>query len=636
MAVATGVFQQRRSWLMRPNVFWALLLGIVGFSFVLWVLGRDGGPLNLIWGLEINQIMFLAYGTGIVLFFAGLGAFNDPIKWLLGRPITDEDQLEAYGAYGGLERYFRYTLDHKVVGIQYLVAAVFFFSLGGLFAMIIRTDLLTPNSQFTDPETYLTLVTEHSVTMLIVAGSIILGPFGNYFIPLWIGAKRMAFPRIEAIAFWLFFLALVVMPTAFFFGGSQAGWTGYAPLADQMHAGHDGFITTWALAGAAACLGSLNLLATIWLMRAPGMTFSRLNLSVWSIGVGSILAWLSMPIQMAVQIMVAFDRSFLTGLFVPIQGGSAFFYENVFWTFGHPEVYLLAVPGMGIVLDIVPVFARRPLYAYRAAVVGMLGIGLLSWFVWQHHMFVSGFVPGLRPFFMFSTEMISFPTGLIFLAGLGTLFNARLRFPTAMLFALGWFPDFLLGGFSGIFVSDVPTDVQLHGSYWVQAHFHFILMGGTLFAFFAAVYFWFPKITGRVLNETLGKWHFWLMWIGFNGTFITLAIVGIMGMSRRYATYFPYLQGTNVAATLFAYLLGISMIPFLINLIYCWGWGEKAAENPFESRSLEWMTTTPPALENFEEIPLVVAGPYEYWSETSMAILTPSQGTGMSAGQPAQ
>ncbi|HZU14014.1 MAG TPA: cbb3-type cytochrome c oxidase subunit I [Chloroflexota bacterium] len=630
MAVATGVMPARRSWLMRPNMLWAFVLGIAAFVFVVWGLGHDGGLLPS-WGLEINQIMFLGYGAAILFFFIGLGVFNEPVKWLLGIPISEEEELERYGAYGGIDRYFRYTLDHKVIGIQYMVTILAAFCLGGFIAMLIRTELLTPNARFTDPETYLSLVTEHSVIMLVMASSIIIGSFGNYFIPLFIGSKRMAFPRIEALSFWLFLLAIVIMPTALFFGGSQTGWTGYAPLADQMHAGHDAYITTWALAGTANTLVGINLVATIWLMRAPGMTWSRMNLTCWSVLVGAILDWLAMPIMVAVQSMVGFDRALLTGLFVPVQGGSAFFYENVFWTFGHPEVYILAIPGMGIVLDILPVFTRRPIYAYRAAVVGMLGIGLLSWFVWQHHLFVSGLTPGLRPFFMFSTEMISFPTGLVFLAALGTLYGGAIRFKTAMLFAVAFFPDFLLGGFSGIFVSDVPSDVQLHGSYWVQAHFHFILMGATLFAFFAGIYFWFPKFTGRRLNERLGQVHFWLMWIGFNGTFITLAIVGIMGMSRRYATYFPYLQGVNVTATIFAYLLGISIIPFLWNFIYSWGWGEKAEENPYQSRSLEWQVPTPIPVDNFEEIPLVLSGPYEYWSNQPMAILKPSE----SAGTPA-
>ena len=333
-------------------------------------------------------------------------------------------------------------------------------------------------------------------------------------------------------------LASNSLPPALPVSGPPGSWT-VTSRPPQLHAGHNAYITTWALGGVSLTVSAINILATVLMMRAPGMTWTRLNMTVWAVVVASILAWLAAPIMVAVQLMVAFDRAFLTGLFVPVQGGSAFLYENVFWTFGHPEVYILAVPAFGIILDIVPVFARKPVYTYKAAVVAMFGIGLLSWFVWQHHLFVSGLTPGLRPFFMFSTEMISFPTGIIFLSGLGTLFGARIRFTTAMLFALAFFPNFLLGGFSGIFVSDVPVDVQLHGTYFVQAHFHFVLMGGTLFAFFAAVYYWFPKMTGRKLNETLGKIQFWPMFIGFNGTFLTLAIVGMAGMSRRYERQAP-------------------------------------------------------------------------------------------------
>jgi cytochrome c oxidase subunit 1 len=463
--------------------------------------------------------------------------------------------------------------------------------------------------------------------MLIMASSIIIGPFGNYFVPLMIGARRMAFPRIEALAFWAFLLSLLTLPTMFLFDGDQGGWTGYAPLADQMHAGHNAYIVAWALAGISMSASGINIIATVLLMRAPGMSWTRLNMTVWSVVVGSILAWLAAPILVAVQLMVGYDRAFLTGLFVPVQGGSAYLYENVFWTFGHPEVYILAVPGFGIVLDILPVFARKPVYAYKAAVVAMFGIGLLSWFVWQHHLFVSGLTPGLRPFFMFSTEMISFPTGIIFLSGLGTLFGARIRYTAAMMFVLAFFPNFLLGGFSGIFVSDVPADVQLHGSYFVQAHFHFVLMGGTLFAFFGAVYYYFPKMTGRTLNEFWGKVHFWMTFIGFNGTFITLAIVGMMGMSRRYATYEPYLQTTNVIATIFAYFLGLSILPFLYNVVTSWQWGAKSVENPWEARSLEWLTPTPVPVDNFEEVPLVVAGPYQYGTPNPkpMAVLHPSK-----------
>ena len=444
-----------------PNVFYAFLGGAIGFIFFEWVLGRDGGPFNIWFGFETNQILFLSYLAGITGFFLGLGFLNYPLRWLFGYRASEEQQLWDYGIGAGPSKYFRLTLDHKVIGIQYLFATIGYFSIAGFNAMLIRTELLTPNAKLFDPEQYLTLVGEHSVMMLMVASSVIIGPFSNYFIPLMIGAKRMAYPRIEALSFWTFLLGPAILLTAYFFGGFQTGWTGYAPLSDQTHAGVDAYVVGFAIIGVSMIVSAINILATLLFMRAPGMTWTRMPMLCWSTIVGSILAWLAAPILIAVLVMVGFDRSLTTGLFVPVQGGSAYLYENLFWTFGHPEVYILAVPSFGLILDILPVFARKSLYAYKASVVSMFGIGLLSWFVWQHHLFVSGLTPGLRPFFMFSTEMISFPTGIIFLTGLMTLFGARIRFTTAMMFALAFFPNFLLGGFTGIFVSDVPADVQL-------------------------------------------------------------------------------------------------------------------------------------------------------------------------------
>jgi len=624
MAVAAPV--RVRSRVLWSNAFTAVIMGILGFLFIEYVLGRGGGPLQAI-GLSPNATMFLAYIVGIVLFLAVLGFFTYPVKWLLGGDESQEEQLYRYGAGSGASRYLRLTLDHKVIGGQYLFTVLLFFCIGGFNAMLIRLELTGSNSHYFSPQTYLTLVGEHSVMMLIMASSIIIGPFGNYFIPLMIGAKRMAYPRIEALSYWLFLLSGLVLMSAIFYDGFPTGWTGYAPLSDQAHLGMDAYIGAFALAGTSMIVSGINILATVLMMRAPGLTWSRVTATTWATVVASILAWLAAPILIAVLVMVAFDRAFETGLFIPAWGGSAFLYENLFWTFGHPEVYILAVPAFGVVLDIVAVFSRKPLFGYRAAVVSMFGIGLLSWFVWQHHLFVSGLTPGLRPFFMFSTEMISFPTGIIFLSALGTLFLGRIRFSLPMLFALAFFPNFLLGGISGVFLSDVPADIQLHGSYFVQAHFHFVLMGGTLFAFFAAVYYWLPKLTGRGFSTLLGHLHFWPMWIGFNGTFITLAIVGLLGMPRRVSYYAPYLHTTNFIASVFAFILGASIFPALANIVYSIAWGPKLQENPYESRSLEWMTATPPPIENFEEIPQVVGGPYGYGVTPvrPMAILNPSQ-----------
>ncbi len=605
------------------NVGTALGGGILGFLFIEYVLGRGGGPLWSV-GLSPNSTLLLAYIVGVVAYLAVLGFFDYPVQWLLGGDETQERRNHAYGAdTTTVSRYFRLTLDHKVIGAQYLVAVLFFFCVGGLNAMLIRLELTGSSSHYFSPQTYLTLVGEHSVMMLIMASSVIIGPFGNYVIPLMIGAKRMAYPRIEALSFWLFLLAGLTLLTAIFYDGFNTGWTGYAPLADQQHLGFDAYLVAFGLAGTSMIVSGINILATVLHMRAPGVTWTRINMTTWASVVASILAWLAAPILIGVLVMVAFDRSFETGLFIPAWGGSAFLYENLFWTFGHPEVYILAVPAFGVVLDIVSVFTRKPVFGYRAAVVSMFGIGLLSWFVWQHHLFVSGLTPGLRPFFMFSTEMISFPTGIIFLAALGTLFYGRIRFTVPMLFALAFFPNFLLGGISGVFLSDVPADIQLHGSYFVQAHFHFVLMGGTMFAFFAGVYYWLPKWTGRQFNDLLGKIHFWTMFLGFNGTFITLSVVGLLGMPRRVTFYPPYLHTTNFIASLFAFLLGASMFPFLANLVYGVVWGRQVDENPWQSRSLEWQTSTPPPVENFPEIPVVAAGPYDYGDPVPKPMISP-------------
>jgi cytochrome c oxidase subunit 1 len=309
--------------------------------------------------------------------------------------------------------------------------------------------------------------------------------------------------------------------------------------------------------------------------------------------VASFLAWLAAPVLVATELMVAFDRALGTGLFVPIQGGSAYLYENLFWMFGHPEVYILAIPALGIMLEVLAVFTRRRVYAYKVAVLGFLAIGALSFGVWQHHLFVSGLTPNLRPFFLVVTELISVPTGVLILSALGTIFRARIRLTTAMLFALAFIPNFLLGGITGVFLADVPADTQLHGSYFVQAHFHFILMGGTIFGLFAACYYWLPKMTGRQLDERLGKLQFWVMWVAFNGTFITLAIVGLMGMSRRVTSYEPALQPVNDIATVFAYLLGLSILPFLLNALLTWRRGRTVEGNVWSSRSVEWLIPVP-------------------------------------------
>jgi cytochrome c oxidase subunit 1 len=369
----------------------------------------------------------------------------------------------------------------------------------------------------------------------------------------------------------------------------------------------------FALVGISMTLLAFNMLATVFTMRAPGLTFGRLPIFVWGIVTTSVLNVLAAPVLITTLIFVALDRTAQTGFFLSTQGGSQYLYENLFWVFGHPEVYVLAIPGFGIVLELLPVFARKPLWGYRLAVAGMLGVTLLSFTVWQHHLFVSGMNASLRPFYMFSTELISIPTGFIFVCAMGTLWRGKIRYDVPMLFCLAWIFNFFIGGLSGVFLSDVPSDVTTHGSFFSLAHFHYTVVGGLIFTFFAAVYYWLPKMTGVQLNQALGKIHFWIMFIAFNSTFFPLFVVGFLGQPRRVVTYPHNLQWLNDWASVSAFVLGFSMLIFLGNLIWSLVFARTPAEsNPWHSKSLEWQVPTPVPSYDFEEIPVIDSDPYPY------------------------
>ena len=398
-----------------------------------------------------------------------------------------------------------------------------------------------------------------------------------------------------------------------FLGGFATGWTGYAPLADQSRLGMDAYLMAFTLIGLSMVLVGINLITTIVNMRAPGMTWTRLPIFCWGVLSTGLLMVLSPLTFAAALFMVALDRTSVTNFFIPAVGGSPYLYENLFWFFGHPEVYILALPGFGIVLELMTVFARKPLFGYRLAVAAMLGVAILSFMVWQHHLFVSGINASLRPFYMLTTELISIPTGFVFLVAIGTLWRGRIELAVPMLFCLAFLFNFLIGGVSGVFVSDVPSDVSLHGSYFVLAHFHYTIMGGLVFAFFAGIYYWFPKMTGYLLNDGLAKLHFWGMFLGFNGTFLPLFAVGLLDMPRRVITYNVNLQGINDFASISAFVLGLSMLVFLINFVYSWVVARVPAEgNLWGSRSVEWMLPSPPPVTTWDKVPVFVSGPYEY------------------------
>jgi cytochrome c oxidase subunit 1 len=601
------------------NFLTGLVFGVVG-----WYVGWFGahaivGPsIDYFGDIDYNELsIVLAYLGGVVGFLAGLGFFNYPIQRMRGYPPSLREKETE-----GISRYFSLCTDHKVVGIQYLWGVGLFFFIGGLNAMLIRFELLRPDQQVFSAGSYLTIVGLHGTLMMGIMTSGILGPFGNYLVPLMIGARRMAFPRIEALTFWLLMAAGVILETSVFFGGFPTGWTGYAPLSNQANPGMDCYCLFFALVGISITLLGMNMVATIVTMRAPGMTWTRLPIFVWGVLSTAILMVLAAPVLIATLSMELLDRTAQTNFFVTAAGGSNYLYENLFWVFGHPEVYILALPGFGIVLELLPVFARKPLWGYRLAVAGMMGVALLSWFVWQHHLFVSGMNGDLRPFYMLSTELISIPTGFTFLCGMMTLWRGQLRFTVPMLFCLAWFFNFLLGGLSGVFLSDTPSDVTTHGSFFSMAHFHYTIMGGLVFAFFAGIYYWVPKMTGYQLNERLAKIHFWTMFLFFNSTFMPLFAVGFLGQPRRVITYAHSLQILNDWASVSAFALGLSLLLFLYNLVNSLAFKKVPAEaNPWNSKSIEFQLPSPPPVHNFDRIPVFSSDPYGYGEGPTPAVV---------------
>ncbi len=547
---------------------------------------------------------------GVVGWLLGIGALNYPLAKLVGTPAPPEYESTSWS------RYLRYTPDHKVVGLQYTIGVLVFFFTGGLLAMAIRTELLSPTSHIFGPGTYIAIVSQHGTMMMMMATSVVVGPLGNWLIPLMIGARRTAFPRVEAFSFWIFTAGYLVILSALFYGGFPTGWTGYAPLQTQAGVGMLSYLIGFAVIAMGMIAAGFNLAVTIITYRAPGMTWSRVPIFVWSILATCSLLTLATPVLFAAGLFGLLDQTAQTAFYVNEHGGSSFLWQNLFWFFGHPEVYIMALPGFGIVAELIPVFTRKPLFAYKVAAAGMVGVALLSFFVWQHHLFQSGINPDMRPLFMLTTELISIPTGFIFLVGLGSLYKAKIRFEVPMLFCLAVFFNFLIGGVTGVFLSDVPVNVTVHGSFFVLAHFHYTIMGGIIFAFFGGLYFWLPKMTGKTMNKKLGLIHFWTMFVFFNMTFFPMFFIGLLGQPRRVFEYAQGLQALNDFASVSAFLLGASFLIFIANFVWSIFIEPKPApQNPWNSLGLEWQTPTPVPYYNFEHIPVVLSDPYHYSEE---------------------
>jgi cytochrome c oxidase subunit 1 len=505
------------------------------------------------------------------------------------------------------------TVDHKRIGILYGGTSFIFFLLGGVEALLLRVQLAQPNGTFLDADTYNQVFTMHGLTMIFLVVMPLSSAFFNYLVPLQIGARDVAFPRLNAFSYWVFVLGGIFLYSSFFLGGApNGGWFGYAPLSSAQP--EAGFLpgtgmTYYAIGlqivGLASLASAVNFIVTILNERAPGMSLMRVPVFTWMTLVVSFLLLFAIPVIGIALFQLGFDRLFGTNFFNVGAGGDALLWQHLFWLFGHPEVYILVLPAMGMVSEVLPTFSRKPLFGYAAVVFSGIAIGFMGWGVWAHHMFTTGLGPVANTAFALSTMFIAVPTGVKIFNWLGTMWGGSIRFATPMLFSIGFVAMFIIGGLSGVTHAIVPSDFQQQDTYYIVAHFHYVLFGGAMFGLFSGAYYWLPKVTGRMLSEGLGKVHFWLMLIGFNLTFAPMHWLGLQGMARRYYTY-PEEAGWgfwNFVETVGSFIIAASILVFMVNLVRSLSRGREAGADPWDARTLEWSIPSPPPHYNFAEIP---------------------------------
>ena len=503
------------------------------------------------------------------------------------------------------------STDHKQLGIMYLWLALFFFVIGGLEAMAIRAQLALPDNDLISPELYNQIFTMHGTTMIFLVLMPAMVGLATYLIPLMIGANEMAFPRLNAFSLWMTCLGGMLLYFSFFAGGApNAGWFNYAPLSENNYSstnGVDYFLVGLILTGIGSIGAGLNFITTILTLRSPDIKLNMLPLFVWMMLVNAFLMLAAFPLLNAGLFMMLIDRQFDAHFFIPSTGGSAILWQHFFWAFGHPEVYILALPAFGIISEVIPVFSRKPIYGYKFVASSSVAIGLLSYSVWAHHMFSVGLSNAVNGFFAISSMLIGIPTGLKVINWVGTMHKGSISLSIPMLFAIAFLVDFTFGGLSGISFAIVPIDWQLTDTYYLVAHLHYVFLGGSLFGIFAGIYYWFPKISGRMLSTKLGKWHFWLFVLGFNLTFFLQHILGILGMPRRIYTYpdLPYWKVLNIFSSIGAIFMFVGMAIFFWNIYKNLKKPRTAVANPWDAWTLEWSTPSPPELKNFDEIPQV-------------------------------
>ncbi len=513
----------------------------------------------------------------------------------------------------GFVRKYIFSLDHKIIGIQYIITAFVFFVLAGCLAEIIRIQLMHANGGFVTADTYDEVYSIHGSAMVwLVIIPMLTGGFGNFVMPVQLGARDVAFPWLNMISFWLFPIAGLMLFSSFLMGAPVAGWTEYPPMSLQGGAGTSMWCAAIFLVGVSSTLTGINFLVTMLKMRAPGMTFTRMPLFCWGQLATAPLLMVATTALAAALAALFMERQFGVPFYDPTKGGSPVLWQHMFWFYSHPAVYIMILPAFGIMSEVISVFSRKPIFGYRMIAFSSAAIALAGFMVWAHHMFTSGIAPYMQLPFMVLTFVIAVPTGVKIFSWLATMWGGKIHLTTSMLFALGFLVLFTFGGISGVFLAAIPFDLHVHGTYFIPAHLHFVLVGGSLMGIFSGMYYWFPKMTGRYLSEFWGRVHFALFVIGFLGTFLPMHWLGAEGMPRRVATYDPQFQSVNQLESIFSFIMTAAILIFFVNVLYSIRNGKSAGHNPWGARTLEWQIPSPPPYYNFKHIPSVFGLPYDF------------------------
>ena len=587
------------------GLVWGIVGTGAGMGFTMLVRMLMGKPA---WDAE--PVTFLGAIFGTLAFLAGVGGFRDWWRWALGEEAGDPPHHHEGPEW---MRYFNFDPDHKIIGVQYTMTSLVLMLVAGILALIMRLELAQSGLQFITADQFNSAMTLHGIVMI---GSILLGVAGmaNYLLPLMLGAPDMAFPRLNALSYWVSVPAAILLFVSLAFGGLDTGWTGYPPLGAVGAMGKQFFYLGVFFLGFSSILGAINFITTTLKMRAPGMTLFRMPIFVWGVFAA---AWIQLTGTQFIGtsfLMVALERVLGMGFFDPAKGGDPVLYQHIFWFYSHPAVYIFVLPGLGVISELLPVFVRKPLFGYKWVALSSMGIATVGFLVWAHHMFTVGLPNEANTFFMFTTMLVAVPTGVKFFSWVATMWGGKIEFRTPMLFLLGAFVTFLLGGLTGPFLAVVPVDQYLHDTYFVVGHFHNTMFGGFVFPFLAAIYYWFPKVTGRMYSERLGKVHFWLMLVGFVVQTSSMFQTGLFGMRRRIADYDPALglDTIHLLGSIGGYLVFFSMLIFAYNMVRSLVAGEKAPANPWNSRSLEWLLPSPVKGVSWPTPPVVVGHPYDY------------------------